>query len=100
MRKKLLQIFLAILYLLNLVIKQLDIIKTYSKSLLTDNNLLIFIKILVENFRFIEKELVAWLLRSIHDFTQFDRLWNQKKIVFSKNLGFKIFNTDLSYFIR
>lgn len=44
-RQELLQIFLAILYLLKLIIEQVDIVGAYLDSLWDDNDLLIFMKL-------------------------------------------------------
>lgn len=48
MRKKLLHIFLAIIYLLGFIIKQINIINAYLKSLLSDNDPSIFIKLILD----------------------------------------------------
>lgn len=67
-RRKSLQIFLAILCILSLIVDQVDIIETYFKSLLIDNKVPIFMKLLliIESFKFIKLELVACLVQSIY----------------------------------
>lgn len=102
MRKKSLKIFLVILYLLNLIVEYVNIIGAYLKSLLTDNNLPIFIKLppRIEAFRSIKTGLVAQLLRSIYRLRQSSQLWNQKVIAFFKNFGFKTLNVDLCIFVK
>ena len=67
-RRELLWIFLAISCLLNLIIKQADIVGAYFEILLTDNNLPIFTKLPpgMEAFRSMRAGLVARLLRSIY----------------------------------
>ena len=64
MRRKLLCIFLVISYLLGLSVYQVDIVDAYLKSLLMDNDLSIFIKLLpgMKSLRAIRKELVPRLL--------------------------------------
>lgn len=96
MKKKLLRIFLAISCLLKLIVEQVDIVGAYLKSLLTDNDLLIFMKLPPEMkaFRSIRAGLVARLLRSIYRLRQSSRLWNQKVIAFFKSLGFRALNTN------
>lgn len=63
-RKKFLQIFLIISIMLNLVIDQIDMVRACLKSLLINNNLLIFIKLLsdIETFKSIKTDLVVRLL--------------------------------------
>lgn len=96
-----LQIFLAISYLLRLIVKSVDIIRAYFESLLGDNNLPIFIKLLseMEIFRSIRVGLVCRLLRSIYELRQSRTLWNQKIIIFFTSLRFIPLNTDSSILI-
>lgn len=63
-RKESLQIFLAILCILDLIIDQIDIVGAYLESLLTNNDLSIFMKLVleIELFRSIREGLVACLL--------------------------------------
>lgn len=63
-RKELLQIFLAISIILDLIIDQVDISRAYFESFLTDNDLSIFMKLPLgmETFRSIRAGLVAKLL--------------------------------------
>lgn len=67
-RKKLLWIFFTIVYFLNLIVDQDDIVAIYLKSLLEDNNLSIFMKLplKIETFRSIYASLVYRFLRSIY----------------------------------
>lgn len=50
------------------MIKQVDIVKAYFKSFLTNKDLFIFIKqpLWIETFRFIKVKLVSQLLRNIY----------------------------------
>lgn len=75
-RQESLQIFFAILYLLRLIVKKVDIVGAYLKSLLDDNDLPIFIKLSlgIKTFQSIRVELVSQLLRSIYRFRQSGRL--------------------------
>lgn len=100
-RKKLLQIFLAIFYILSLILNQVNIIMAYFKSLLIDNDLLIFMKLLsrIELFKFIKAGLMVCLPQNIYGLRQSGKLWNQKVITFFTNLGFGAINADLSILI-
>lgn len=64
-KKKLLQIYLAICVILGLIIYQLDIIKAYLENLLDDNKFLIYIKppLSIERMR---KKLYWKLLKSLY----------------------------------
>lgn len=95
-RRESLDIFLTIFCLLGLSVDQVDIVSVYLKSLFTDNNLLIFIKLPLgmKSFRAIRKGLVALLLQSIYDLRQSERLWNQKIVAFFTDLGFVALTTD------
>lgn len=68
MRKKLLRIFLAIKYLIGLIIKQINIVEVYLKSLLSNNILPVFMKLPpnIEVFKLICFDLVCQLLYSIY----------------------------------
>lgn len=100
-RRKLLQIFLAILYMVDLIVDKVDIIGAYLKNLLTDNNLPMFIKLPIgmKSLKSIRARLMPCLLQSIYSFRQFGRLWNQKINVFFTSLKFRAINADLSIFI-
>lgn len=95
-RKKFLQIFLAIIYLFELIINQIDIVMVYLESLLRNNNLPIFIKLLpkMETFRFGRTRLVCHLFCNIYKLKQSNRLWNQNVIAFFQSLGFITLNAD------
>lgn len=97
-----LRIFLAISYLFKLIIKQIDIVGAYLESLLSDNDLSIFMKLPpgFESFRSVQAGLVCRLLRSIYGLRQSGRLWNQKVVSFLKNLGFYALNADASILIH
>ena len=101
-RRESLQIFLAISYLLDLIVEKINIIEAYLESLLTNNDLPIFMKIPpeMESFRSIRAGLIAQLLRSIYSLRQSGRLWNQKVIAFFTSLGFKALNADPSILTR
>lgn len=101
-RRKPLRIFLAIGCLLGLIIEQINIVGAYLESLLSDNNLPIFMKLLpgIEAFRSIRSGLVCRLLRSIYGLRQLGQLLNQKVISFLKGLGFEVFNADVSILIH
>lgn len=100
-RQESLQIFLAISCKLGLIIKQIDIVEAYLKSLLRDNNLFIFIKLSLsfKSFKSIWNGLVCRLLCSIYGLYQLRRLWNQKFVSFLISLGFRPLNTDTSILI-
>lgn len=64
MRKESFHIFIAISCLVDTIVDQVDIVGAYLKSLLSDNNLPIFIKLLpkIESFRAIKPGLLCRLL--------------------------------------
>ena len=92
---------MEVLCFVSLDIDQVDIIEAYLESLLTENNLLIFMKLSprIEKFRLIRARLVACLLQSLYRFKQWRRSWNKKVVTFLKSLGFIIMNVDQSIFI-
>lgn len=73
----------------------------YFKSLLGNNKLPIFMKLLPEihNFCQIWESLIYRLLKSLYGLKQFEKLWNQNIIAFYKLIGFRQFNKDPSIFI-
>ena len=101
-RRESLRIFLSIECLCRLIIEQINIVGAYLKSLLSDNDLPIFMKLPsgMETFRSIQPGLVCRLLRSIYGLRQSERLWNQKVVSFLKGLGFKPLNADASILIH
>lgn len=100
-RRESLQIFLAISCLLGLIVEEVNIVGAYLESLLTNNDLLIFMKLPpgMESFRSIRAGLVAQLLQNIYDLRQSGKLWNQKVVAFFISLSFKALNTDPSILI-
>lgn len=102
MRKESFHIFIAISYLLDTIVDQVDIVGAYFKSWLSNNNLPIFMKLLpkIELFRAIRSALVCRLLQSIYGLRQSRRLWNQKVVVFFTNLGFIALNANPSILIH
>lgn len=101
-RQESLCIFLSITYLFGLIIEQINIVRAYLKSLLSNNNLPIFMKLppSMETFRSIRLGLMCRLLCSIYGLRQSGRLWNQKVVSFLKGLGFKLLNADASILIH
>lgn len=101
-RRESLRIFLAISCMLGLIVDQVDIVVAYLKTLLTDTNLPIFMKLPpgMESFRSIRPGLVARLLQSIYGLKQSGRLCNQKVVAFFTSLGFRAINADPSILIR
>lgn len=99
--RELLRIFLAIGCLLGLIIEQIDIVGAYLESLLSDNDLPIFMKLPpdMRAFRSIRFGLVCRLLRSIYGLRQLGWLLNQNIISFLKGLGFEVLNADASILI-
>ena len=88
--------------MLKLFIHQVDIIKAYLKSLLSNNNLPIFMNLSpdIHNLREIWEGLIYRLLRSFYSLRQSGRLWNQNIIAFYKRTGFKQLYEDLNIFIK
>ena len=88
--------------MLNLFIHQMDIVGAYLESLLGDNELPIFMKLLpgMRNLRQIREGLLCRLLRSLYGLKQSGRLWNQNAIAFYKSIGFIQLNGDPSILIR
>lgn len=68
-RKKSLQIYLTLCLILNLFIHQVDIVIAYLKSLVGDNKLPIFMKLLpgMHNRRQLQKSLLYKLLESLYN---------------------------------
>lgn len=93
---KFLKIFLAISTLFNLLVEQIDIIRTYLESLMGDNKLPIFMKLpsRMRDLQSVRAGLVSKFLKGIYELKQSGRLWNQKVIGFFKTLRFKLLNTD------
>lgn len=85
-----------------LIIKQIDIVETYLESLLSDNDLFIFMKLppSFESFRSIRARPVCKLLHSIYGLRQSGRLWNQKVVSFFKSLGFYVLNANAGILIH
>lgn len=84
--------------MLNLFIYHMDIVDAYLESLLDDNKLPIFMKLLpgMHNLRQIQKSLLYRLLRSLYGLKQSGRLWNHNIIVFYKRICFRQLNRDAS----
>lgn len=85
--------------MLGLLIKQINIVGAYLKSLLGDNNLLIFMKLLPGFYTFrpaIRDGLICRLFYTFYGLRQLKKLWNQKVIAFFKSLSFQPLNTDAS----
>ncbi len=100
-RRESLRIFLAVSALLGFSVEQIDIVGAYLESLIGDNKLLIFMKVLsgMRDLRSVRAGLVCRLLRSIYGLKQSGRLWNQKVIGFLQTLEFKPLNADPSILI-
>ena len=90
-RRESLRIYLALCLMLNLIIHQVDIVGAYIESLLSDNELPIFMKLPpgMHNLRQIREGLLCRLLRSLYGLKQSGRLWNQNVVAFYKCIGFK-----------
>lgn len=75
-RRKSLQIFLAISAMLGLIIHQVDIVGAYLESLLDDNKFLIYMKLPpgIHQFRQVREGLLYRLLKSFYGFRQSERL--------------------------
>lgn len=88
--------------MLNLFIHQVDIVGAYLESLLSNNELSIFMKLPpgMHDLRQIRKRLLCRLLRSLYGLKQSGRLWNQNVIAFYKRIGFKQLNGDPRILIR
>ena len=71
-RRKSLKIFLAVSALLGFLIEQMDIVGAYLESLMGDNKLPIFMKLLpgMKDFRSVRAGFLFRLLRSIYDLKQ------------------------------
>ena len=71
-RRKSLKIFLTILALFIFLIKQIDIIEAYLKSLMGDNKLPFFLKFILgmKNFQSVRAGFLFRFLRSIYDLKQ------------------------------
>lgn len=87
--------------MLSLIIDQVDIVGTYFKSLLTNNDLFIFMKLLpgIKTFKFIKGDLVTRLLQNIYGLRQSGRPQNERVVTFFTSLGLKILNADPSILI-
>lgn len=96
------QLYLALCLLFNLFIHQVDIMGVYIDSLLEDNKLSIFMKLLSKMYHLYQiwKNLLYRLLKSLFCLRQSGRLWNQNIIVLFQNIGFVQLNKDLGIFIR
>ncbi len=101
-RRKSLQVYLALYVMLNLIIHQVEIMDAYLESKLGDNKLSIFMKLSpgMCNLCQIRESLLCRLLRSLYGLKQFKRLWNQNVIAFYKRIGFKQLNGNPSILIR
>ena len=80
----------------------MDIIDVYLKSLLTGNDLSIFMKLPqgMKSFRAIREKLIIYLLQSIYGLRQSGRLWNQKVVAFFTDLSFIALNANPSILIQ
>ena len=101
-RRESLRIYLALCLMLNLFIHQVDIVGAYLESLLSDNELPIFMKLPpgIRDLRQVRERLMCRLLRSLYGLKQSGRLWNQNVIAFYKSIGFIQLNGDPSILIR
>ena len=81
--------------MLGFIIEQIDIVGAYLESLLSDNDLPIYMR-LPSGFQTFRPILVCRLLRSIY-LRQSGRLWNQKVV---KGLGFHPLNANASILIH
>ena len=101
-RRESLRIYLALCLMLNLFIHQVDIVGAYLESLLSDNELPIFMKLPpgIRDLRQVREGLTCRLLRSLYGLKQSGRLWNQNVIAFYKSIGFIQLNGDPSILIR
>ena len=102
MRRKLLQIYLAICLFLNLIIHQVDIVGAYLESNLSNNKFPIFMKLPpgMHQLRQVRERLFCRLLRSLYDLKQSGRLWNQNVITFFTSIGFRQLKRNPSILIR
>lgn len=73
---KFLRIFLAISALFGFLVEQMDIVRVYLESLMGDNELSIFMKLLpgMRDLRSVRKRVVCRLLRSFYGLKQSGRL--------------------------
>ena len=79
----------------------MDIVETYLESLIGNNELPIFIKLLpkMKDFWSVKADFLFRYLRSIYGLKQSGWLWNQKVIAFFRTLGFTPLNTNPSILI-
>ena len=90
-RRESLRIYLAVCLFLNLIIYQVDIVKAYLESNLSENKLPIFMKLTpkMHQLRQVREGLFCRLLRSLYGLKQSERLWNQNVIIFFTSIGFR-----------
>lgn len=88
--------------MLNLFIYQINIMDAYLESLLSDNKLPIFMKLLpgVCNLHQVRERLLCRLLKSLYSLKQSRKFWKQDVIAFYKNIKFIQLNNDSNILIQ
>ena len=93
-RRKSLRIFLAIAIMLGMILIQMDVIGTYLKSALDQNEQPIYMKI-SQRCQAGRKRLVCKILKSLYELKQAGRLWNKTIIKFFRKIGFTPTNANI-----
>lgn len=89
--------FLAIIAILMIILMQVDIIRAYIESTISQNEQLIYIKIPQRCLAYRER-LVYKIVKSLYRLKQIGRLWNKIIIMFFQKIGFISINIDTCIF--